>query len=281
MLDEVEEFGKYYGRDAPRLNVAFEAITPRQATPFGGGYHLDIDNLQQEYVQSFDTLVVRRGPATSRPPSNYRRVGLNRWYEAWTKVPGAPALPHYPRQDPLDLGAAAPCEDIRSLAGAAGDGGRLIVAPAPETARLDVVDAPRRPAGWHPLPAPPGVVEPLTPGVIERTVTLRGGTYDAWVRASTGRAIRVAVDGRPVGSAKGLNSQGQWLPAGTVALPPGRHVLRMERPGGDLAPGDGVKSVLGPVALVRRESRALRSVPASKASSLCGRRVDWIEVVSR
>ena len=82
-----------------------------------------------------------------------------------------------------------------------------------------------------------------------------------------------------VGSVKGINTQGQWLRAGEVELTAGRHDVELERPGGGPAPGDGAQSVLGPVALVRREPRELVEVSPDDAKSLCGGRWDWIEVV--
>jgi hypothetical protein len=41
-----------------------------------------------------------------------------------------------------------------------------------------------------------------------------------------------------------------------------------------------VTSVLGPVALVRREQRAVRDIAPKRARDLCGDRLDWVEVVS-
>jgi hypothetical protein len=280
LLDEVEEFGKYYGRDAPEFNVAFEPITPKQAVPFGGGYHLDLDELDQSYVQSFDALITRKSPARSRPPANYRRVYQNHFYEAWEKIARVAVQQHLPLGSTLDAGGFAQCDDIRNLAASAGPHDRLRAAEAPETTLLPVVGARDRPVGWPPLAAPPGVVDPRTPGIVERSLPLRAGAYDVWVRASTGRALQVKIDGRRVGSVKSLNSQGQWLQDGSVRLDAGHHRVGLERPGGGLAPGDGVTSVLGPVALVRREQRAVRDVAPKRARELCGDRWDWVEVVS-
>jgi hypothetical protein len=281
LLDEVEEFGKYYGRRAAHLNVAFEAITPRQAQPFGGGYHLDVDLLEPPYVQSFDAIVLRTGPASSRPPANFRRVYTNRWYEAWEKTDGVRVLAHRSLQEPLDAGGRLRCTELREFARGAPRGATIVAASAPETVQLSVADAPDRPRGWPPLTAPPGVVEPHTPGVVEGGVHVPAGTYDAWVRASTGRDIHASVDGRRVGTVNALNTQGQWQPAGSVRLDAGQHTLRLERPSGGPEPGDGAPSAVGPLALVRREPRELREVSPSRARELCGERWDWIEAVER
>ena len=281
LVDEVDEFAKFYGRDAPHLNVAFESITPRQAQPFGGGYHVDLDELDPAYVQSFDSIITRTGPATSRPPSNFRRVYANRWYTGWQKEDGVEVVARLPVQSALDAGGFVRCAELERFAADAPRGTRLVAAPSPDTAELGIVDAPDRPDGWPPLMAPPGVVEPRTPGEVEGRVSARGGTYDVWVRASTGRRLEVTVDGEPTGYVNALNTQGHWQPAGTVELEPGQHDVTLRRPGGGLEPGDGAKSVLGPVALVRREERALREVSPARARELCGERLDWVEVVRR
>jgi hypothetical protein len=280
LLDEVEEFGKYYGRDAPHLNAAFEAITPSQAVPFGGGYHLDLDQLKQSFVQTFDAIVTRNGPSASRPPANFRRVYGNRYYQSWEKQPGLKVKAHLPVQSTLEAGNFVACDDIRAFARHAGPGDRLLAATVPDSAEVPIVDAPARPNGWPPLAAPPGVVEPRTPGTVERSLALRAGTYDIWVRTSTGRRLYVSVDGRRVGSVKGLNSQGQWLRVTGVRLAKGQHLVSIQRPGGGLSPGDGATSVLGPVAVVRRERRTLHAIKPKRAEDLCGKRWDWIELVS-
>ena len=282
MLDEVEEFAKFYGRRAPELNIGFEAITVRFAEPFGGGYHVDMDELSQDYVQSYAAIVTRLGPATSRPPANYRRIAANRFYAVWEKDPSAA------REDASGGGLGARRRRVRCAAPPSGGWRR---APRRATASSPrrrarrrscrSPDAPDRPIGWPPLAKPPGVVEPRTPGVIEGEVRVAGGTYDVWIRASTGRRLTVSVDGRPAGSVDSLNSQGQWLQAGRAELPAGAHAVRLERPGGDLAPGDGTMSVLGPVALVRSGTAEPREVsPGAAEATLCGRRWDWVELVA-
>ena len=281
MLDEVEEFGKYYGRAAPHFNVAFEAITPRQARPFGGGYYVDLDELEQPYVQSFGAIVTRRGPSISRPPANYHLLYENRWYRAWRRTPGVSVRAHLPLQGQLDAGQVPQCAAVRTLAAGAPSGDRIVAAPAPETVQMPIVGAKDRPVGWPPLAQPVGVVDPQSPGAVEKHLKMRGGTYDIWVRASTGRRVSVSLDGRDAGSADGLNSNGMWLPAGSAALSAGEHVVGLNRPNGGLAPGDDVSSQLGPVALVRRESQKLVPVPKGRVGRLCGKRWDWIEVISR
>jgi hypothetical protein len=108
------------------------------------------------------------------------------------------------------------------------------------------------------------------------------GTYRVWLRGSTGRGIRISVDGREVGEARGVNSPQSWLEAGEVRLGAGRHSVEVLRGGGRLATGDGYAGELGPVALERAgEERLVTVQPADAERALCGRRWDWIERVAR
>ena len=82
MLDEVEEFAKYYGRRAPQLNVGFEAITVRFAEPFGGGYHVDLDQLDAGLRAELrrDRHAPRAGdePPAGELPAGVRRTASTR-----------------------------------------------------------------------------------------------------------------------------------------------------------------------------------------------------------
>jgi hypothetical protein len=65
----------------------------------------------------------------------------------------------------------------------------------------------------------------------------------------------------------------------TLRLAAGVHRVELERPGGGLAPGDGAPSVVGPLVFERTDSRRLESVAIAHARRLCGRRLDWVELV--
>jgi hypothetical protein len=67
-----------------------------------------------------------------------------------------------------------------------------------------------------------------------------------------------------------------------VDVEAGRHRLRLVRPGGTLAPGDGFAGALGPLAFERVEPQRLVEVsPRDARARLCGRNWDWIERVAR
>jgi hypothetical protein len=281
LLNEVEEFGKFYGRHT-QLNVGFEALTPKQARPFGGGYHLDLDQLEVGWWRQFATIILRRAPNASRPSADYALAYANRYYEVWERRPGVQIFDHLNLQAVNQRGTTPQCATVRAVAQRAPSGTSLVAAPVPDTVSLDPVSARDRPNGWPPLPAPPGVVSALTPGAVSATRPFAGGSYDVWVRGSGGRPVSVRVDGRTVAQVEGIDTQGQWSWGGTVRVPAGAHRVTLARPGGGLGPGDGAPTVLGPVDFVSHNSPSgLHWVPRQRWHSLCTSAWDWIEAARR
>lgn len=282
LVSEADEFAKYFMRDA-RINVATAAVTPRQVElivpqVFGARW-FDLDEYRHDYVDDFDVVVTRRSPSASRPPGNYELTDRNRYYEVW-RDRGRPVVEEHLGAYTLNHATdVLPCADIRRIARRAGhDGGRLLVARRTEEPQLDPLLA-RRTWTWVPDGIWLGNVTPVTPGEAEGDVKVRGGRYRVWLRGSFGRDIRVQVDGRVVGTAKGVNSPRQWHLIGARQLAPGTHRVRMEKGGGSLEPGDGFDGYLGPVAFEPVAPPPVTPVEPSRARRLCGSRVDWIERV--
>ncbi|MDP9378167.1 MAG: hypothetical protein M3P40_11460 [Actinomycetota bacterium] len=282
LLPEWEEWGKYFGRHRS-INVGPESYSPRPVDLIEYfsyfGHSVDLDQLKAPYVQSFDWLLIRRSPADSRPPSNYRLVHADSWYELWKRDPGLPAAQeHLSLSFPHQPGRVAPCASVKRLAGAAGRGDKLLAAPPGLIPAFDYTAKP--PLGWNPA-GPPGTVVPGRPGDPEGKLKIDAGRYRIWVRGSSGRELKVFLDGRSVGQARGVNNPEQWLPLpADVSVRGGRHEVRLLRPGGDLLPGDGFAGELGPVAFEPVEGRALVEVaPAQAERKLCGKAWDWVERV--
>ncbi|MGI8876875.1 MAG: hypothetical protein ACR2KP_21630, partial [Egibacteraceae bacterium] len=103
---------------------------------------------------------------------------------------------------------------------------------------------------------------------------------------SVSRAITVEVDGRRVGRVDDhLNNPGAFLPVGEVALAPGEHDVRIAMGGGGLAPGDagyglGLRHI-GPLVFSPpgNAAREVQTIAMEDRKELCGRRLDWVEVV--
>ena len=283
LWNEPEEFAKNFAGDT-KLNVGAETVTPKQTQPRVPGLFaylwFDLDDLVLQYVEEHPLIVTRRSPAASRPPADYALDYVNEYYEVWRRHERPRILEHMPLQA-LDTVAVEPdCAQVEALASRARRGEQLIAATAPTVVKLDTLNA-ERSMGWRPHPFRAGRVSTDTPGEAWADVGVpESGTYRAWIAGTFGRAVEGYVDGRAIGSAKGVNTVGGWHEIGTVELARGRHELRLRRGGGNLEPGDGYVGELGPLELVREGERPLVRVEPSEARErLCGRKWDWIERV--
>ncbi len=247
------------------------------------GRSADIDAFALAALDPYRLLVVRRSPAASRPPSSFRRVWRGRWYEVWERQTGRAVVERLALGTPVDPTGVPACADVRRIARAAGPGGvvRAAVAPQPSVAGLDAASAPR---GWQATSA--GVLYPdeRGTGTARATVSLpSAGRYEVWVGGAFRGAAAVAVDGVPVGDERHqLSFTGNWVPFGSTDLSGGPHAVTVRLDGGGLHPGTrGIRRfAIGPVALVPVDGRArVVEVSRNDAGALCGRRLDWVEAV--
>jgi hypothetical protein len=283
LVNEWEEYAKFFMREA-RVNPAFEAEAPRpvklrEPAPIFGRWY-DLDDEQLSYVRSFPGIVIRRSPASSRPPASFRRIYQNRYYELWQRDPSVRVRAHLPLQGADRAYGVPRCASVRSLARGAGPDERLLAAKRPRLARLSPVTRPR-PAAWFPIPDIPGSVQPVGPGTIRRVLQVPGGRTRVWLRASGGRPYSVRIDGREVGEVGQVNTPRQWLEVAVRELSPGKHEVELRRPGADFSPGDAFRGELGPLVLEPARAPQIVAVQPRDADRLCGREWDWIELVSR
>jgi hypothetical protein len=213
LTTEFEEFAKHFLRDADPV----APLEPYQSAPVGFsavprpgyGNAIDLTHLDPAYVRSFRTLVLRRSPLTPRPVG-FQPAGGTKHYAVWTR----------------GTGGSEPC------------------AADPVTVPLDRAQLP-------PYWGPSGAGEIGVHGAGTLTATFEaGGDLQVWLGGSIGREVTVEIDGRSVGKVAGARNYGGALePVGFVTLRPGAHELRISRPRGDLSPGDGSGTRLGPVVL--------------------------------
>jgi len=284
LWNESDEFAKYFG-DRAQVDQPDEALTPVQyklrypVDFFGHAY--DLDDLPLSWVEQFPNIVLRRSPAASRPPANYRLAYTNAYYVGWVRTSTPTVLRHLPVQLAQASAATLSCVDLRGLVRGAPTGSQLAVSLRPETAQFSTLQANDRSLGWGLEPGDPDTLVTTTPGHASGVVSVSGGRYTVWVLGSFPATLKVQVDGSTVGSVSGEQSADQWLPAATVQLAPGLHVLRVVRPAGrrHFAPGAGATGTLGDVAVQRDAPATLVTVPTSRWRTLCGRTVDWVELV--
>ncbi|MGI8631751.1 MAG: hypothetical protein ACR2NA_04295 [Solirubrobacterales bacterium] len=282
LVNEWEEFAKYFLREG-KVNVANEHFSPnpselRRDEPLFG-YYYDLDEFKLRYLQRFRGVVIRRSPAASRPPANFRLVYENDYYEVWRRGHAPRVVAHLPVGDVTHAATPPDCGPLRRFARATRASERLLVSIPPDFATLETtVQAPVR---WRRSPSEALVLLPDSPVTIQgQENEVRGGRYRVWVRGSFGRPVRASVNGEEIGTVADLNSPGQWELAGATTIPAGRPVLRLRRADPDLSPGDAFPGVLGPM-IIERDSRSfVREVDPDDVDELCGTPIDWLERVA-
>jgi hypothetical protein len=247
------------------------------------GETADLDRFVLPAILTYDALVIRRSPAASRPPGPYELAWRGSYYDVWLKSGSAgEPLEHLPLGSEVDPAGAPDCAEVMRLAGRAGSGGLLVAAPARRPLALALGSAARS-GDLVPSPAGSTYLEPDGAGEfgLEAEVP-RSGLYEIWLGGSIRPAATLFVDGRPVAVVRQqLNTPGHYLDFGSVRLDRGPHTFAVVVGGPDLHPGSaGSEGPLGPLIVAPAGGElSLKTVPASRARTLCAGAWDWIEVL--
>lgn len=303
LFTEYDEYAGYLLRDMrpfsePEYAHGFRGPPDREPSGLFDPRHrpsvkspLDLDDLTIGYVQSVPTVVLRRSPTVSRPPANFRRVWRGRYYEVWRRAPeSGRVVAHLPLGDYLLTPAGVPdCTRVAALARRAERvGGRLAYVLRENPVTVDLTRDESPPRAWASYTAYPQAFVPVGPGIVEvRTSLATGARVRVWLEGSFSRGVEVEIDGRRVGGISyEPGNAGQYLELGRLSLVAGPHRVRVVRGGGDLRPGNGGApqaggSHIGPLVLSPRanEARKVETADPRDARSLCGRSLDWVEVV--
>lgn len=248
------------------------------------GQYADLDLFNGSDLLVYRSLVLRRSPVESRPPSPYALVWRGRYYELWQRPdPSTPQLiEHLGLGDSWHVAAVPSCAEVERLGGAAEQvGGHLVAAPRTNSTLLDLSGA-VLPLGWRSDPAGRAIV-PTSNGTLTSSIAVpKGGTYSIYLGGSFARAVTISIDGSRVGSLRGvLPEAGQWVPFGSLRLAAGSHEVSLRYGGSGLRPGSGAGPfVLGPLALSLNQPERLLNVAPADARSLCGKSLDWVEAVA-
>ena len=284
-LHELETIGNLIAGQGPTLMTDYQAYGVRhflrRAEPEGAselrrrfdyltngkflekGQSADIDRFRLDGVLVYRTLVLRRGPAESRPPSVYALAWSGRYYEVWQRPehPQQTILEHLGLGDANQAAAVPRCSDVLRLA-------RL-----PGVTSLATATRPQ--AIWLGYP-------PIS-GESRVSVTLAAsGQYAAWLGGDWYGLSSISVDGHEVGARRmELNWPGNFTDLGTVELAAGRHEVTIRSVRGGWRPGSaGTPFSYGPAALSAVDTREpVETVVPADARSLCGRRLDWVEAL--
>ena len=282
-------------------------LSLRTGTVLTKGAAADLDSFPLSTLEPYRSLVTARTPTESRPPSIYKLVWQGNYYQLWQRPEHAQglvlehvpfgesnALPYCgPAQGgengplcPINPAAVPPCKQIRSLGRRAlADHAELVAyqRPAAIYARGDET---RWPGTWF-HSAEAHALQATAPGQLIAHIAVDSSQrYELSLFGGFDRGFEVSVDGRRVGDAK----DNPYLTPGHVHvadffLEAGVHEFVLTYPHADpLTPGSGDEEFtsLSAIVLQGQESppRELISVPPQQAAQLCGRSLDWVELVA-
>jgi hypothetical protein len=250
----------------------------------------DPNELQFAYLETFRLLVLGRSPLGSRPPANYTLAFRGRYYEVWRRRSSPQVLDHVP----FTYGQPVPpvparCPAVLSAAALARrDGARLAYATQPTFAALVPTTVATRPGNWGVSPFVAG--QPATfLTLIQTSGTLTGnvrvpttGRYEVWVQGSFSRRLIVRIGRSFVSSFRHeTGTVGQFVPAGTTQLTAGTQPVIVQRPPQYYAPGNVMAGdMLGPVVIAPvGPPPPVQTIAPGGARSLCGRPLQWLEVI--
>jgi hypothetical protein len=260
-------------------------VSLRAGGVLDSGASADIDEFQLDAVLVYRTLVLRRSPAASRPPSVYQPVWIGRYYEVWQRPEsGSPEIAeHLSLGDRFHAAAVPPCSQVLGLARIAGPNGRLATVFRPANAALELTGS-AAPGQLGPYGEDSGALYLRNAQTFQLALrTPVAGRYEIGVDGSFLGRLELAVNGRAVGDARHeLNWPSQYEPLATVRLQKAQNALTLRYDGPDLHPGSsgGPPFGLGPLVAGRTDRNlAVTYVSPSAARSLCGRSLDWVEVL--
>ncbi len=250
----------------------------------------DTNDLNFSYLQGFRLLVLGRSPTTSRPPADFELISRGRYYDVWRRTATPTVIEHIPltRSDGTDHTPASACRAITTAASVAtADHARLAYVPRTALPTFVPTTGHHSPA-WGPLPTngfgPTGILAVgQAAGAVTGTLDVpQTGRYQVWLGGTESRKVIVSVGGHVVGAlSHQIGIAGQYLKVGTVQLSAGAQAVRITRPPPTLTPGNVLGGdAIGPLTLVRNGApTAVHEVAATQARSLCGRALQWVEVV--
>lgn len=286
LINDFDEYAVYMLRDGAADGPGLPDSGPFTfvaRVPQLYGHSYDLDAISLPSVERFNTIVMRRSPGWSRPPSNFRRTFRGGYYEVWKRFGPAPAA-HYGLGGGWQASAVPSCRLVGSVAARARRiGGELLYAPRPLNVSADLGRA-----GHSPLALPGADMEGrpqfafIGPGRVEGVVRVPSpGFYEVWLGGDVDRPVHVYIDGRQVGAPSKQSGGDQTaIHVARVYLPAGLHHYRLLRGGGSLSPDDQGSTFIDGFVLEPTAALAAPVVRVAPSAwrSLCGRPSDWLEI---
>lgn len=308
-LAELSDMGQEYAGQGPALMTEYQAygvrhflrlldaegsselrrrqIPRRDGTEAEKGAWADTDELELdpelEGLLTYRTLVLRRSPGQSRPPSPYELIERGDYYEVWQRPEDfdpSEIITHVPFGNKHDPAAVPSCVKVKAVAAKGGPEGRVAAAiRAPN----GIAEFTSHPENWVPDPAN-GTVTPTSDGTAIASLNVpASGEYDVFVGGSARGEVTLEIGDIPMGSIRNrLNNNAQYIEFGQFELGGGEQQANLTyEKGGPLRPAvGGYPFGLGPIVISPVQNRTqVTSLPASQATRLCGQRLDWIEAL--
>jgi hypothetical protein len=249
----------------------------------------DPNELPFRWLDGNKMLVMDRSPVTSRPPADFRLVMQTPDYDVYRRSSTPHLLDHVAAQSTPLLHVTPPsCTRIRALgARARAQHARLAYAPRLPVASVQAVHSlhPRTWLAYSPSDTPALGALKLSPYGGTLTAKLRvprTGTYTVWLQGSISQKISVAIGGQQAGSVSGrIGPGGMWtIVARRVHLSAGEQPVIMNRDSSTHFSQGSPNDILGSLVLTRTAQPApVRTVAPSRAASLCGTPMQWLEIV--
>jgi hypothetical protein len=287
LMTEYQPYGvRHFLRDADpegASELRRRQVRLRDGSTLDKGGFADTDQIALADLLVYRTLVLRRSPAQSRPPSPYRLIDRGDYYTVWQRPEGdAAVIDQLPLGNSVDPAAVPDCDEVRALAAPAPPGARLLAVPRGPVIVLQA-DQLAVPPGWR-RGDDPGYLYPDDEGEADATFMAAGpGRAGVWLGGSVRDRLETRVNGQSVGTVRDeLNNFGQYVRLGEAEVKAGPNSLSLLYEGPDLAPGSaGDVYPSGPLILAPDDiDSAITSVHADRATALCGRRWDWIELTA-
>jgi hypothetical protein len=256
---------------------------------------VDTERYLLEALLRYRTIVRRTSAVSSRPSSAYRLVWRGRYYEVWQKRhQQEPILTHVALGSGDQPASEPKCSQVLQVARFAGPRGRIAAVERAPVTIVPLRDGmrlwkPKRAEREEPIP------DDLRSGTIKATVKVPAtGTYTVWLTGSFDRPLELLVDGKPLEKRRRqFNAYPRvYVLLGSRRLTAGSHPIELRwHDKGFLHPGTGGHAAFapslqgrtftfGPLAFKRDPTDPkITEVPTSRARSLCGKRLDWLEPI--
>jgi hypothetical protein len=318
----INDYETYADRHFLRAGAPVEPAEYRPVTlPLRSGAVLtkaawaNLDAFPLSTLLPYRSIVTKRTPVESRPPSIYRLVYQGRYYQLWQRPEPAATtiLEHIPYGEEnihpycgdAQNGSTEPlcsinpvsipsCPQLQAFGRRASEEHAHLIAYQRATPTFARGDELLWPATWihdglsHSLTA-------TTPGTAVGHISVPSTqSYELYLDGSFGRGFEVRVDGRNVGTVKDqLSGYLSSVHVADVYLTEGVHKFEYIYPHADLTPGNGETLGTGEFAVdVRFTSLSavvlqpqyprseLISVSPAEVTRLCARPLEWVELVS-